>query len=160
MTAAGQVYAGSRQTAAMLQGVAPLAAYKDASQSASSTGLAADSALLLELQANAVYDFELVIGYVGGGDLDFGWAVPSGSQMGYTVYGSTAGGAATDAPWYTQASSPPALGTSGSTPVGAVMSGTILTGSTPGELQFEWAPASSSDTTVLAGSVLLAWQVQ
>lgn len=166
MPAAGQVYAGSRLTAAMLQGVAPLSAYKGTSQPVtSSTTLVNDGALAIELQANAVYSFILVLGYngaSGAGNLKFGWALPSGSTMGYSLYGNTTGGSATDGPWET-ASSVPALGTSGTgTSLGAVAQGTVSTGSTQGPMQLQWAQNSSSSTatTVLAGSVLLAWQVQ
>lgn len=160
MSGLSQIQAGSRLTAAMAQGAAPLSAYKSGSTSTSSTTLAADSALFLALSANAVYDFELVIGYTGGGNFKFGWSLPSGATMGYAVYGSTTSSVATDAPWYTQSSTLPVLGSNGSTPVSAVMSGTVSVGSTAGNLQFEWAPSSSSSTSVLAGSVLLAWQVQ
>lgn len=166
MTAAGQVYAGSRLTAAMLQGVAPLSAYKGTSQLVtSSTTLVSDSALAIGLQANAVYSFILVLGYngaSGAGNLKFGWALPSGSSMGYSLYGNSTGGSATDGPWET-ASSVPALGTSGTgTNLGAVAQGTVSTGSSAGDMQLQWAQNSSSSTatTVLAGSVLLAWQVQ
>jgi hypothetical protein len=166
MTAAGQVYAGSRLTAAMLQGVAPLSAYKGSGQSVtSSTTLVNDSALAIELQANAVYSFILVLGYngaSGAGNLKFGWALPSGSSMGYSLYGNSTSGSATDGPWET-ASSVPALGTSGTgTSLGAVAQGTVSTGSTAGDMQLQWAQntTNSTATTVLAGSVLLAWQVQ
>jgi hypothetical protein len=166
MTAAGQAYAGSRLTAAMLQGIAPLSAYKGTSQPlASNATLQNDSALAIPLQANAVYSFLLILGYngaSGAGNLKFGWALPSLSSMGYSLYGNTTGGSATDGPWET-ASSVPALGTSGTgTNLGAVAQGTVSTGSTQGPMQLQWAQNTSNTTatTVLAGSVLLAWQVQ
>ena len=142
--------------------------YKGGSQSSpNSTTLANDTALFIPLLANAVYDFELLLGYNGGtlgsSDLKIGWSVPSGTTMGYTAYGNTTSGAATDAPWYTQ-SATPAFGTNGtSTPIGLVLSGTVATAGTAGNLQLQWAKNSTSVatvTTVLAGSVLLAWQVQ
>jgi hypothetical protein len=166
MTAAGQVYAGSRETAAMLQGVAPLSAYKATNQPGSGSTLANDSALVIPLQANAVYDFELILGYFGGtqgsSDIKLGWSLPSGASMGYTVYGNTTGGNPTDAPWYT-ASSTPALGTNGTgTNIGAILSGTVSVGANAGNMQLQWARNAGSGTapTVLAGSILLAWQVQ
>lgn len=166
MTAFGQVQAGSRLFAAMAQGVAPLSAYKGTSQLVtSSTTLTNDTALAIELQANAVYSFALILGYngaSGAGNLKFGWALPSLATMGYSLYGNTTGGSATDGPWET-GSSVPALGTSGTgTSLGAVAQGAIATGSTAGPMQLQWAQNSSSSTatTVLAGSVLLAWQVQ
>jgi hypothetical protein len=152
----------------MAQGVAPLSAYKGSNQSsANSTTLAGDNALFLALQANAVYSFIAVLGYNGGtqgsSDLKLGWSLPSGASMGYSLYGNTTSGSATDGPWYT-ASSTPALGTNGTgTNLGGVAQGTVATGSTAGTMQLTWAKNSTSDstlTTVLAASILLAWQVQ
>jgi len=168
LTAVTQIYAGARLTAAMLRAVAPLSAYKASNQSsANSTTLANDSALAIALQANAVYSFLAILGYNGGSqgssDLKIGWALPSGSSMGYSLYGNTTGGSATDGPWYTGAATP-ALGTNGGgTNLGGVAQGTVATGSTAGSLQLQWAKNSTADptvTTVLAGSILLAWQVQ
>jgi hypothetical protein len=166
LTALGQVRAGSRLTAAMAQDVAPLSAYKSTNQSVTSSAtLVNDSALAVPLLANAVYDFELVLGYngaSGAGNIKLAWVLPSGATIGYAIYGNTTGGSATDAPWVTSTSAQ-ALGTSGtSTPVGAVLSGTVAVSGTPGTMQLQWAQNSSNGTatTVLAGSVLLAWQVQ
>lgn len=166
MTAAGQAQAGSRLTAAMAQDVAPLSAYKSTNQSVTSSAtLVNDGALAVELQANAVYSFVLVLGYngaSGAGNLKLGWSLPSGASMGYSLYGNNTSGNATDGPWYT-GSSNPALGTSGTgTNLGTVLQGTVATSSTPGPLQLQWAQNSSNGTatTVLAGSVLLAWQIQ
>lgn len=164
----GQAYAGSRLTGLGLRAAAPLSAYKGANQSSTnSTTLFNDNALFLPLLANAVYDFELVIGYTGGtlgsSDIKLAWTLPSGATVGYTIYGSTTSGNATDAPWVTGTSAQ-ALGSAGaSTPVGAVLSGTVATSTTAGTMQLQWAKNStgvSTVSTVLAGSVLLAWQVQ
>ena len=128
-TPTSQLFAGSRLTALGIRGSAPLAAYKSSSQTASGSTLGNDSALVLALQASAVYRFALVFGYTGGtlgsSDLKFGWSLPSGASMGYSVYGNTTAGAATAAPWYTDSSSPAALGSNGSTPISAVMAGTV-----------------------------------
>jgi hypothetical protein len=166
LTALGQIQAGARLTAAMAQGVAPLSAYKGSSQAGSGSTLANDNALFLTVQPNAVYYFELVIGYQGGtggsSDIKLGWSLPSGATMTYALEGNTTGGVATAGAWETQ-SSTPALGTAGSgVPVGAVASGTIATSSTGGTMQLQWARNAGSGTapTVLAGSTLDAWQVQ
>jgi hypothetical protein len=164
LTALGQVQAGARLTAAMAQGVAPLSAYKSSNQTGSGT-LANDSALFLPVQANAVYYFELILGYQGGtggsSDIKLGWSLPSGATMVYALQGNTTGGVATAGAWETQSSVPP-LGTAGSgVPVGAVASGTIAVSSTAGTMQLQWARNSgSTNPTVLAGSSLAAWQVQ
>jgi hypothetical protein len=152
-------------TAAMAQDVAPLSAYKAASQAGVNSTLANDSALFLPLLANAVYDFELVLGYTGGtlgsSDLKLAWVLPSGATIGYAIYGNNTSGNATDAPWITSTSAQ-VLGTNGATPAGAVLSGTVATSGTPNPMQLQWARNAGSGTvpTVLAGSVLLAWQVQ
>lgn len=168
MTAAGRIYAGSRLTAAMVQAVAPLSAYKSQVEIVtSSTVLQNDDALLLpELQADAVYMFICVLGYNGGtlgsSDIKLAWLLPSGAVMSYALYGNTTSGAATNGYWETQTSIP-ALGTNGTgTPIGAVMAGTVATSATPGAMQLQWAQHTSSatPTTVLQGSVLGAWQVQ
>ena len=165
-TPTSQLFAGSRLTALGIRGSAPLAAYKSSSQTASGSTLGNDSALVLALQASAVYRFALVFGYTGGtlgsSDLKFGWSLPSGASMGYSVYGNTTAGAATAAPWYTDSSSPAALGSNGSTPISAVMAGTVAVSASAGNLQFQFARNASSGTapTVLAGAALLAWQVQ
>lgn len=166
MTATGQLYAGSRLTAAGARGSAPLSAYKASDQAGSGSTLADDDDLLISLQANAVYSFELVIGYTGSargsGDIKVGWSLPSGSTIAYAVYGmSTSSAVATAAPWATSTSAQ-ALGSNGSTAVGAVLTGTVTTGSTAGTMQLQWARNSGSSTapTVLSGSSLAAWQVQ
>lgn len=169
MTAAGKIYAGSRILAADIRGVAPLSAYKGADQPlASNIVLQDDDDLLIAgLEANAVYAFKLDLGYNGGtlgsSDIKLGWMVPSGATMAYVLYGNTTpGGVATNGFWETETSNP-ALGTNGTgTPIGAILEGTIAMSSTPGTLQLQWAQQTSSATatTVLKGSVLLAWQVQ
>lgn len=166
MTAPSQIFAGGRILAAAVRGVAPLSAYKSIDEAVtSSTTLQNDDALLLSLQANAVYYFTLVLGYKGAasgtGDIKFGWAFPSGAVMAYALYGNNAG-VATNGFWETQTSVPALNSLGTSTPVGAVAQGTIAVSSTPGTLQLQWAQHTSSATatTVLTGSVLLAWQVQ
>lgn len=161
----GQAFAGTRLTAAMLRAAAPLSAYKATSQAGVSSTLANDSALVIPLLANAVYDFELVLGYTGGttgsSDIKVAWVLPGSATIGYTVYGNTTSGNPTDAPWVTSAGAQ-ALGTNGASPIGAVLSGTVATVGTAGTMQLQWARNNSSGTvpTVLAGSVLVAWQVQ
>jgi hypothetical protein len=166
LTALSQIAAGQRLTADMLQAVAPMSAYKSSNQTGSGSTLANDNTLFIPVLANAVYYFELILGYQGGtggsSDIKLGWSLPSGATMVYALQGNTTGGAATAGAWETQ-SSVPALGTAGSgVPVGAVASGTIATGSTAGTMQLQWARNAGSGTspTVLAGSVLTAWQVQ
>jgi hypothetical protein len=163
VTAPAKFYKGGRPTGAAVRGIAPIAAYKTLAESvvSNNTTLQADDALLLQLNAGAVYLFKLKVGYTaanGTGDIHFGWSVPSGASMGYAAYGDT-GGAASDAPWYTTAQTPVFSG-NGTTPCGAIMKGTCVTGEA-GALQLMWCQHTSSTTatTVLSGSDLLAWQV-
>jgi hypothetical protein len=168
VTALNAIRAGARLTAAMAQGAAPLSAYKtSANQSAqsvtSSTTLVSDNALFLAVQANAVYYFELVIAYQGSssGNIKLAWSVPSSATMGYSVYGDS-GGSATAAPWATQASTTALTAAGATSPVGATLCGTIATAGTGGTVQLQWAQNASNGTatTVLAASVLSAWQIQ
>lgn len=166
MTAAGNILAGGRIVASVLQQIAPNAAYKGSSQAiTNSSTLTNDGALFLSLQANATYVFVCMLAYNGGtqasSDLKFGWTYPSGTTMAYSLAGRTTGGAATTAFWENQ-TAVPVIGTNGTgTNYTALLVGTIVTGGTPGILQFQWAQNTSNATatTVLAGSVLAAWQI-
>jgi hypothetical protein len=161
-------YAGQRLTAAELQAVAPMAAYKPASQSVTSsvTPVNDDALLLPDLLADAVYHFRCSLVYNGGtlgsSDIRLVWAYPSGAQMTYSAVGMTTGGVATPGYAFTQTGTVE-LGTNGtSTPVSAVLEGTIAMSSTPGALQLQFAQhvSSATATTIQSGSDLLAWQVQ
>lgn len=166
MTTVGQIQAGSVLTAGMAQSVAPLSAYKSSNQSVtSSTTLVDDSALYVPLLASAVYFFTCVLGYEGGtrgsSDIKVAWSLPTDASMVYALTGYTTGGDATAGYWETESASP--TGTNGSTtPISAVLNGTVTMSSTAGNMQLQWAQntSSSTATTVLAGSVLVAWQVQ
>jgi len=166
MTATGQIQAGSRITAAMLQGIAPLAVIKGADESVNSNTLQFDDALFLPIQANAQYIFDCYLNYEGGAagstDLQWTWSVPTGATLRYQ-------------PIYTSGS---ALNVSiGTTVTGATvvvaatngtgnlrglsMNGTLIVGSTPGNLSLEWArnAGSTPATIVHAQSYLTLWQV-
>ena len=59
------------------------------------------------------------------------------------------------------ASTVQAMGGNGATtPLGALVSGTVITGATAGNLQLQWAQNTSNATaaSVLAGSALTAWR--
>lgn len=161
MTAAGQVNAGSRITAAMVRGTAPLSAYKGASQPlASQTALQNDNALYIELLANAIYHFELTVFYNGpsGNTMTQGLVLPSGATCAYSLKQLLSGGSFSAG--YYESGNPPAAYCSGTgTTYSIEMKGTIVVASA-GTLQYQWAQGSSSatDTTVQAGSDLVAWQ--
>jgi hypothetical protein len=163
-------FPGGRLSGPAMRGIAPLVAYKPVSESGPNSNVPQDDdALLLQLLADAVYFFVCVIGYTGNatgtGDIKVGFTVPSGAVMGYTLQGMTgASGSqvATNGWWETAASLTTLDSNGASSPVSAVMKGTIATAATPGPLQLIWAQHSATSTvatTVLAGSALLAWQV-
>ncbi|MGH3743722.1 MAG: hypothetical protein ACRDTP_02550 [Mycobacteriales bacterium] len=164
MTAPAKFYQGGRLTGAALRGAAPMSAYKAQAQAVtSSTVLANDDALLLQLAAGGVYYFRCKLGYTGdvsgSGDIKLGWTLPSAATMGYALYGIS-GGSATNGYWEAQ-TSVPALNSNGTTPVACVMRGTVSVSSTPGVMQLTWCQhiSSATATSVLPGSSLLAWQV-
>lgn len=166
MTAPAKFFPGGRLSGAMLRGIAPLSAYKSQSQAVASNAatFVNDDALLLQLAENAVYYFRCKVGYTGNtsgsGDIDLAWSLPSGAVMGYALYGFK-GGVATPGFWQTSASI--SLNSNGTgSPLSAVLRGTVDTAGTAGMMQLTWKQNTSSATatTVLAGSSLLAWQVQ
>lgn len=171
MTAASQILAGARLTAALLQGVAPLAAIKGTDQSVtSSTALVSDSALFLQVAANAGYFVVTYIAYEGftqgSSDMKWQWTGPAGATLSLTdVYYPTSGGigANTNIAAITALSTVRTSGTSGAgVKLAQLMFGTLTTGGTSGTFQFQWAQNTSSATATIvhAGSAVAAWQVQ
>lgn len=168
MTAPSQIFAGGRILAAVVRGVAPLSAYKSVIETVSNSNtLQPDDALLLpNLVANAVYAFECVFAYQAGAqgssDIRFGWTVPSGATMGYSVEGNS-GGSAAPGVWGIQSTTFTQFSSAGTgVPVSCEMKGTLAMSSTAGTLQFQWAQhtaTASFPTSVLPASSLLAWQI-
>ena len=172
MTAAGQIQAGSRITAAMLQGIAPLAVIKGADESiTSSTTLQFDDALFLPIQANAQYIFDCYLLYEGGtagsSDMRWTWSVPTGSTLRYQPIYANATSTLNASLGTSVAGSTLMSGTSGAGTNGAgnlrglSMNGTLIVGSTPGNLSLEWAQNTSSATPTIvhAQSYVTLWQV-
>lgn len=166
MTAASQVAAGGRATASQIRSIAPLAAYKSANQTVtSSTTMVNDSLLVVPVAANAIYFFEAFISYQGFtqniSDLKMGWAAPSGSTMVWTpLYLNTSGvliGGIQNLIGATVIAG--SNGVSNQRTVSGF--GGFSVGGTAGNLQLQWAQNTSSTTptTVLAGSIISLWQV-
>lgn len=169
MTALGNIPAGSRLTAAMLQGVAPLSAYKSAAQSVTSnaTTLVNDSQLVLNLPANSVFVFNGLISAVGAaigtGDLKLTFTVPSGASMAFEATGFSASATGPlNGNAVRAAAGLVSIGISGGTASPALIFGSINMGPTAGPVQFQWCQnvSSTTATQVLAGSYLVAWQIQ
>lgn len=166
MTAVSSVNAGSRITASMLRGVAPLAVVKGADESVtSSTTLQNDDALFLSVAANATYLFECYLNYEGGtlgsSDLKLVWSAPSGATMRFTfAHVDTSGNNVCSVT--SAAGSTLTTGTNGAASLrGATMKGTLAVGATAGTLQLTWAQNTSSGTATIihALSHLALWQV-
>lgn len=169
MTAAGSVFAGMSATAAMIAGIAPLAAYKPGDESVtSSTTLQNDDSLSISLAANATYFFVCNLDYEGAalstGDLQWKWSLPSGATMRYHRLGidATSSGNPTNGFLSTETANPSG-GTGGAGALkGVTMIGSVSVGGTHGNMQLQWAQLHSNvtPTIVHAGSVLVAWQIQ
>jgi hypothetical protein len=144
----------------------PLAAYKGADQSVtSSTTLVNDSALVVPVAANAVYDFSLRVFYTGGttgtGDIITQLTVPSGTTGLLRIAGLNLS-LAFQYGYRTIPIAALAFGGNGTSTLEVCeITGTVTTSSTAGNLQFQWAQNTSSATatTVKAGSVLVAQRI-
>jgi hypothetical protein len=144
--------------------LAPLAAVKTSDQSVtSSTTLINDTALVVTPAVSATYllvcylNFEgAANGGVGNGSLKWQWGVPTGAFLRYQgIFMGTGGAAAVNNTY--AATDIPAAGTQGAGNLcGASMTGTLVMGSTSGNLQLKWAQNASNGTatTVHAQSCL------
>lgn len=166
MTAISQIPAGARLTASELQGVAPLAAYKGADETVTSSAvLQNDDALFVTVAANATYKFQLWLNYEGGtqgsSDLKIGWSLPSGATIkGSATYINASGGSVVEV-YFTNASTL-AAGTNGAASIrGFFAKGTLAVSSTGGTMQLQWAQNTSSGTGTIvhSGSELSLWQL-
>jgi hypothetical protein len=126
----------------------------------SSTTIVNDIDLVLPVAANATYRIECFISFVAatGGDLKFTWAVPAGASMFYQAEHNEGGttGLVNSVITYSDLNTIQAAG--GNSVVQAVgIKGNLLTVSTAGNLQLQWAQNTSSATatTVRARSHLM-----
>ncbi len=159
LPAAGAKLRGSVLSALFTE-VRPVPAYKSADETISSNGtLQNDDALAIALVANAQYDFELRFNYSSGTtpDFYFGWTFPTGMTMFANLLAVINGGAGVDTLTPIIQTSQPNLEGSGGDRSAHVW-GKLLTGTTAGTLQFQWAQLAStaSNTIVRAGSYLTA----
>jgi len=151
------INAGTTPAVTVLQEMLPDIAVKSSATSrASTTTLTADPHLVVSLEANAVYEFDLDLSYNGGtngsSDLKFAFTGPSGYSMTFGTLlvaipaGVTLGGG-------TQASTLVSGSVGTSTPLYARVSGTVTTSTTAGSLTLTWAQNTSSatNTTLTTG---------
>ena len=167
MTALAQLLAGGRLTAAGAQGIAPNAVIKGADEPVtSSTTLQNDDALLLGLGSNTQWFFIAQIMYTGdvagSGGIKFTFTTPAGSTL---TWSQLYLGASVSAPSMsgtgTGSGQTRSAETNATAQVPIWVLGSVIMGSTAGNLQLEWAQNASDAvaTTVKAGSFLAAWQV-
>ena len=166
MTALGNIQAGGRLTAAMLQQVAPYAVIKGSDEDVtSSTTLQNDDALFLAVAANTSWLFDCYLDYEGGtlgsSDIKWTWSAPSGATLVYGLSGLDTSGDNVASTSYAGSATVTA-GTSGASNLrSARMYGTLIVGSTAGTLQLKWAQNTSSGTATIvhAQSYLTLWQI-
>lgn len=169
MTAVSSILAGARITAAMLQGIAPNAAFKGASQQVTGSTLTNDDTLFLPLTANAKYIFFGLLDLtssaaIQSGDFKGQFTVPSGATLiveaiGYMPSG-TAGAGPLNGNAIKPASSTYTIGVNGSTASPGFLIGSVVVGATAGNLQLQWGPNTTTTTaTINVGSFLAAWQI-
>lgn len=154
------ITAGTALTSVLLKAMLGQSAIKGSSQSVtSSTTLVNDAALVLALPANSTWKFTLDLLYQANttANLKFGWTVPSGCTLAAGVnFADTTLVARLGQ--MNQSTVQPVGGNGATTPLSALVSGTIVVSSTAGNLQLQWAQNTSNATaaSVLAGSDLTA----
>lgn len=167
MTALSQILAGGRLTAAAVQGIAPLPGVKAVDQIlTNSATLQSDSALYLPLAANSTYTFiSQVVATstepLGSGDIKIAFTWPAGATAQWcgTGLGASGGAGITANPVIAVSGSARGFGINGSTLTEVWIKGLIIVGSTPGNLQLQWAmntAVAANSTTVKALSWLQA----
>jgi hypothetical protein len=133
----------------------------------SSATLQNDDSLVVQLEALAAYEFTVVLAWTGNvtGDIKFAFTFPSGGSCYWTASGPSDGDAgygSTGASRYTAnwgSASGTSTSFSGSTStLGMIIQGVVVTSSTAGNLQLQWAQATSNGTAtvVKAGSFISA----
>ena len=121
-----------------------------------STTLQNDDHFVFAVTANSRWVVELHLNMISSAvaDFKFDFSVPSGGYHGLTL--DTSG-----TTFWNQAAASTITACAGSQTL-AVLRGTIVIGSTAGNVQFRWAQntAEATNTTVYADSILVAWRVK
>lgn len=127
----------------------------------SNTTLQNDDALVVAVDANAVYVLTCMVKYDGAaaGDIKIGWSVPAGCELDFVAQAlATTAALYTDDQNFTgEESSVATFGALGTGTVAAIqMTGLVVVGGTAGNVQFQWAQGTSSATAtrVFANSFL------
>lgn len=158
---------GSGNEASMMGGtdtaIAGLRVRKSADENViSSTALQNDDALLLPVVASSSYWVKLFLIYTSpaAAFLKIGWTAPASATLDWVANGLGSTVSAASAGVIERAAlaigGSQVIGCDGATSVVALVEGWLITGATPGNLQFQWAQGTStaSNSTVKAGSTL------
>lgn len=146
--------AGHAPTSDEFAALLPLVAYKAVDETVNNNAtLQDDDALFVPVLASATYEMRCHVFYNSGAtpDIKFGWTGPSGADlrwMSIDAFNTT---------WLKKPiGGTVSIGTTG-VDEGALFVGTLITSTTAGILQLQWAQngANASDTKVLAGSSLV-----
>jgi hypothetical protein len=158
------IRAGQRMTVDILRAMIPEQVTKSVTETVTnSTTLQNDDELFLSVEANATYEVELWLLHSSGttGDFKGGWTAPSGATFAWGVHGvsgasvSTVGATEVNFQIRTLAESIQ-LGGANLSGTAAYLRGTLVTSSTAGTLQFQFAQqvSDAAATQVRNGSVL------
>lgn len=142
----------------------PLAGLKTGNQSVtSSTTFVNDTALVVSCAASASYAWWSAVAFeaASGGDMKFQWTIPAGASIaGTLLYRTMTPGDSVHT--LLSASNPVQTPGSGAgVGLGLTAFGTLIMGSTAGNLQFQWAQNTSNSTATIVrtGSVLIATRI-
>lgn len=159
------IVAGMAVTSALLQSMLPQSAVKSTGTARTlTTTLTADPDLTVPVTVGAVYDVELSLVYngftTGSGDLKFVWSVPSGATFAGGFLGIANPLGTTIAP-VTGTSTQVSYGNGTGSTLWCMVSGTLFTSSSGGNLALTWAQNTSNATatTLMTGSKLSARRV-
>ena len=147
-------FAGQIITAALLQSLAPLNAYKAGdTPRATNTTLANDPDLSIPVAASAVYFLICYLDYEGGtlgsSDIKVQWNAPAGATLRYQAFGTNTSGAVASQGTRTQGTAN-AFGTAGAGNLqGLTMWGTLFMSTTPGSFVLQWAQNTSNGTATI-----------
>lgn len=134
----------------------------------SSTTLQNDDELFLAVAASCVYELQAFLIYDGAGanGLKVGWTGPSGATLDWWLDGNSGGNSSSTGTtyWgYTQIGSANNIGAAGAgSKLVCRPAGRLITSTTPGTLQLQWAQGSSSATAthIFANSYLRLKRIQ
>jgi hypothetical protein len=160
-----QIVAGMALTSALLQSMLPQEAVKSSgTPRAATTTMTADLALTAAVAAGASYDVDLLMIYNGPatntGDLKFEWLVPSGATFAGGFLG-VANPLALYSTYVTATTVQVSYGNGTGNPLWCMVTGTLITSATAGNLQVQWAQNTSNATatTLMTGSKLSARRI-